>query len=63
MPAVFNAANEVAVDAFCEGKLSFLGITKLVSDVMDQHQVIIRPDLTQILESDQWARQHAAVFI
>jgi 1-deoxy-D-xylulose-5-phosphate reductoisomerase len=63
LPAVFNAANEVAVDAFCEGKLSFLGITKLVSDVMDQHQVIIRPDLTQILESDQWARQHAAVFI
>lgn len=63
LPAVFNAANEVAVDAFCEGKLSFLGITKLVSDVMDQHQVIIRPDLTQILESDHWARQHAAVLI
>ena len=63
LPAVFNAANEVAVDAFCEGKLSFLGITKLVSDVMDQHQVITRPDLTQILESDQWARQHATVSI
>ena len=63
LPAVFNAANEVAVDAFCEGKLSFLGITKLVSDVMDQHQVITQPDLTQILESDQWARRHAAVLI
>lgn len=63
LPAVFNAANEVAVDAFCEGKLSFLGITKLVSDVMDQHQVISHPDLTQILESDQWARRHATVLI
>ncbi|MBT3597028.1 MAG: 1-deoxy-D-xylulose-5-phosphate reductoisomerase [Verrucomicrobia bacterium] len=63
LPAVFNAANEVAVDAFCEGKLSFLGITKLVSDVMDQHQVITHPDLTQILESDQWARRHATVLI
>ncbi|MDB4691005.1 1-deoxy-D-xylulose-5-phosphate reductoisomerase [Verrucomicrobia bacterium] len=63
LPAVFNAANEVAVDAFCEGKLSFPGITKLVSDVMDQHQVIAHPDLTQILESDQWARRHATVLI
>ncbi|HAO66265.1 MAG TPA: 1-deoxy-D-xylulose-5-phosphate reductoisomerase [Verrucomicrobiales bacterium] len=63
LPAVFNAANEVAVDAFCEGKLSFLGITKLVSDVMDQHQVVTHPDLTQILESDQWARRHAATLI
>lgn len=63
LPAVFNAANEVAVDAFCEGKLSFLGITKLVSDVMDQHQVITHPDLTQILESDQWARRHATLLI
>jgi 1-deoxy-D-xylulose-5-phosphate reductoisomerase len=63
LPAVFNAANEVAVDAFCEGKLSFLGITELVSKVMDQHQVIANPDLAQILEADQWARQHALTLI
>ena len=63
LPAVFNAANEVAVDAFCEGKLSFLGITKLVSGVMEQHEVIANPDLAQILEADQWARQHALTLI
>ena len=63
MPAVFNAANEVAVSAFCDRKLSFIGITKLVSDVMDDNQVISEPDLEQILDADQWAREHATSLI
>lgn len=63
LPAVFNAANEVAVDAFCEHKLSFLGITKLVSEVMDQHSVRTDPTLEQILEADQWTRNHASSLI
>ena len=59
MPAVFNAANEIAVDAFCEKNLSFLGISKLVEEVMDRHDTITSPGLQQILESDQWARDEA----
>ncbi len=59
LPAVLNAANEVAVQAFCDQQLSFLGIPQLVSKVMEDHQVVNQPDLGQILHADQWARAHA----
>ncbi len=59
LPAVLNAANEVAVQAFCDQQLSFLGIPPLVSKVMEDHQVVDQPDLGQILHADQWARAHA----
>ena len=59
LPAVLNAANEVAVQAFCDQQLSFLGIPQLVSKVMEDHQVVDQPDLGQILYADQWARAHA----
>lgn len=59
LPAVFNAANEVAVDRFCNGTLGFLDIARLVQRVMDAHQVIESPDLPRILQADRWARQEA----
>ncbi len=59
LPAVLNAANEVAVQAFCDQQLSFLGIPQLVSKVMEDHQVVNQPDLGQSLHADQWARAHA----
>jgi len=59
LPAVLNAVNEVAVQAFCDQQLSFLGIPQLVSKVMEEHQVVDQPDLGQILHADQWARAHA----
>lgn len=61
LPAVYNAANEVAVTAFIAGNLSFPGIWKLVEAVMDRHQPV-HPgeDLLPILEADAWARQCAA---
>lgn len=59
MPAVFNAANEIAVEAFCERSVSFLGITELVEAVMDRHQTVTTPSLSQILSADQWARAEA----
>ena len=37
-PAVFNAANEQAVDAFHEGRLSFLGIVELIDRVVESHE-------------------------
>jgi 1-deoxy-D-xylulose-5-phosphate reductoisomerase len=60
MPAVFNAANEVAVDAFLNQKINFPQITELVRRTMDAHQTILHPTLEQILEADAWARRAAA---
>jgi 1-deoxy-D-xylulose-5-phosphate reductoisomerase len=59
MPAVFNAANEVAVDAFVNRKINFPQITEMVCRVMDAHQVVQQPTLEKILEADVWARREA----
>jgi len=59
LPAVFNAANEVAVDAFLNRKINFLQITETVRRVMDAHQVVAQPTLEKILEADAWARREA----
>jgi 1-deoxy-D-xylulose-5-phosphate reductoisomerase len=59
MPAVFNAANEVAVDAFVNRRISFPEITTTVRRVMDAHAVAERPTLEKILEADAWARAEA----
>ena len=60
LPAVLNAANEVAVEAFVNGRSSFPQITQTVRRTMDRHQVIAHPALPQILEADAWARREAA---
>lgn len=62
MPAVLNAANEVAVEQFLAGRLSFTGIPLLVEKVMAKHSVITAPKLEDILEADRWARESAKVF-
>src|SRR5688572_4062697 len=56
LPAVLNAANEVAVEAFCQRKISFDQISQLVAQTMDRHQVIDHPTLDQILVADAEAR-------
>lgn len=56
MPAVLNAANEIAVYAFLQGKISFLSIPVLVERVMGKHTSINNPDLGEIMEADRWAR-------
>ena len=58
MPAVLNAANEVAVEAFVGGKLSFGGIARLVERTMQAHDVRNVAELTDVLEADRWARAH-----
>jgi 1-deoxy-D-xylulose-5-phosphate reductoisomerase len=60
LPAVLNAANEIAVSAFLKGRLNFPQISERVARVMDLHAVIAHPRLEQILEADAWARQQAA---
>ncbi|MFN7139260.1 MAG: 1-deoxy-D-xylulose-5-phosphate reductoisomerase [Limisphaerales bacterium] len=61
LPAVLNAANEVAVDLFVKRKRSFVEISQSVARVMECHKVIEHPTLVQILEADAWARREAAL--
>lgn len=58
-PAVLNAANEVAVDAFLNEAVSFVQIPQLIESVLTAHERVAGPDMEAILEADQWAR-HAA---
>jgi len=62
LPAVLNAANEVAVEAFVNRKINFPQITATVRRTMDAHRVVAHPTLEQILAADAWARQEAARF-
>ena len=64
-PAVYNAANEVAVDAFHEGRLRFPEIVATVSQVLDLHDVPSREHFTvdDVLAADAWARAEAAALI
>jgi 1-deoxy-D-xylulose-5-phosphate reductoisomerase len=59
LPAVMNAANEVAVAAFLERRVRFPEIWKIVEEVMDRHAPVAHPDLDAILAADQWARAQA----
>lgn len=63
LPAVFNAANEVAVDAFRNGKIRFPAIWETVAAVMQSHQTVLKPTLAQILSADKEARTVAKVLI
>jgi 1-deoxy-D-xylulose-5-phosphate reductoisomerase len=60
LPAVLNAANEIAVAAFIGGKSTFPGIWETVAATMEAHQVIPNPTLDQLIEADSWARSTAA---
>jgi 1-deoxy-D-xylulose-5-phosphate reductoisomerase len=59
LPGVFNAANEVAVEAFLEEKISFPRIWEMVEKVMAAHANEKKPDLAAIIAADQWARAQA----
>jgi len=62
MPAVLNAANEVAVEAFVNRKINFPQITETVHHTMEAHKVVSHPTLDQILAADGWARREALAF-
>ena len=56
LPAVLNAANEVAVEAFVNRRLGFCQISEIVARTMARHQNMAKPTLEQIIEADAWAR-------
>lgn len=62
MPAVVNAANEIAVELFLEDRMGFFDIPATIRSVMDKHTVSDKPTLEQILQVDQWARKQALRF-
>jgi len=55
-PCVFNAANEVAVAAFLEGRLPFLGIAEVVADALARTESAHARDLDDLVEIDRTAR-------
>lgn len=59
MPAVLNAANEVAVQAFLKKRISFGNIPWIIQETMAQHDVVVNPALSDILNADRWAREKA----
>jgi 1-deoxy-D-xylulose-5-phosphate reductoisomerase len=59
LPAVLNAANEVAVSYFLEKRMRFPQIWQTVERVMNAHESIAHPGLDEILQADQWARAEA----
>ena len=61
LPAVFNAANEIAVSGFLQREIRFPEISEHVARVMARHTWVAHPSLEQILEADAWARQKAKV--
>ncbi len=63
MPAVLNAANEVAVTAFLQGRSTFLAIDGVVAEAMSRHTVLPSPGLEEILAADEWARQAAVQLV
>lgn len=58
-PAVYNAANEQAVDAFHEGRLPFLGIVDTIQRVVDVHEQTETLTVESLAEAELWARRTA----
>jgi len=59
MPAVMNAANEIAVDAFLKGQIGFLQIARIIESTMDAHKAHGLNTIEEVLQADQWGRATA----
>jgi 1-deoxy-D-xylulose-5-phosphate reductoisomerase len=59
LPAVLNASNEMAVQAFLNRRIPFVKIPEVISKIMEIHSVVANPELPDIIEADKWAREYA----
>ena len=59
LPAIMNAANEIAVWSFLDNKIRFLDIPRLIRKMMDSHNSIKSPSLNDILEADRKTKEEA----
>jgi 1-deoxy-D-xylulose-5-phosphate reductoisomerase len=57
-PAVLSAADEIAVEQFALGAISFTDIAKVVDSALSAHSGAADPDLEAVLEADAWARSY-----
>ena len=62
LPAVMNAANEVAVEKFLQNEISFLHIPVLIEEIMNRHVVNYKPSLEEAGAADRWARERQDCF-
>ena len=62
MPAVLNGANEIAVNAFLNSKISFSLIPVIIQNTMKEHKPKYNPNINDILDADYWAREKALNF-
>lgn len=63
LPVVLSSADEVVVAAFLNARIGFMDIPGILARVMDKHTVIANPTLSDILETDQWAKSTAQALI
>jgi 1-deoxy-D-xylulose-5-phosphate reductoisomerase len=59
LPVVLNAANEIAVGQFLEGRLPFNGIPEVIAGTMDAHRPVNVATLEEVRSVDQWAREYS----
>lgn len=59
MPAVMNAANEIAVEKFLDGKIGFMQIAQIIERTMDAHKAHDLKSIDEVLKADQWGRETA----
>lgn len=55
--AVFNAANEAAVEEFLAGRIEFVNIVELIEHCLNKHDIKTGASLEELLEADAWARK------
>jgi len=59
-PAVANAADEVLVQRFLNREISFVGIARVLEQVLAEHESVAEPTIEEIFEADRWARRRAS---
>jgi len=62
-PAVLNAANEVAVQAFLDRRIPYPAIVEMVARILGRHRVVRVASVADALEADAWARREAAALL
>jgi len=63
MPCVLNAANEIAVEAFLDRRISFTSIPRVVSMTMAEHRVLMADTIEEIIKVSDWAKMKAAEIV
>lgn len=63
LPVVLNAANEIAVEAFCEKEITYLNIPKIIEMCLERHSPQSITDIEVALDIDRWAKDTAKKMI